>query len=126
MGAGGVRHGQAAGVQISMLSFDEDNSPYYHFTGKELLSGETDGSSYPHGGLRATHTAGGYLVVDPVSPPFVRGDCLFIPAAFISYTGMALDEKTPLHRACAALSNQGCRMLKALGVDSEGLICKFF
>ena len=123
MGAGGVRHGQAAGVQISMLSFDEDNSPYYHFTGKELLSGETDGSSYPHGGLRATHTAGGYLVVDPVSPPFVRGDCLFIPAAFISYTGMALDEKTPLHRACAALSNQGCRMLKALGVDSKGLIC---
>ena len=58
-----------------------------------LSPGETDGSSFPNGGLRATHTAGAYLSVDPTSPIFLRGDTIFIPAAFVAFTGHALDEK---------------------------------
>jgi glutamine synthetase len=75
--------------------------------GKNLLKGETDGSSYPTGGLRATHRAGGYLSVDPTSPIFLRGDTIFIPACLVSYYGHALDEKTPLLRASDALSREG-------------------
>ena len=122
MGAGGVRHGQAACVQTSMLSFGADGRPSYEFSADDLLTGETDGSSYPNGGMRATHTAGGYLAVDPLSPPFVLGDVMFIPAAFIAYTGQALDEKTPLHRSAEALSDQGTRLLNLLGVECTGIV----
>jgi glutamine synthetase len=87
----------------------------YDFKGKNLLRGETDGSSYANGGLRATHTAAGYLSIDTSSPIFIRGDTMFIPAAFISYNGAALDEKTPLLRASDALSTQGVRLLGLLG-----------
>ena len=69
------------------------------FLTKNLLQGEADGSSYPNGGLRATHTAGGYLSLDPLSPIFIREDTMFIPSCFVSYDGGASDEKTPLHRA---------------------------
>lgn len=79
----------------------------YTYVGKNLLKGETDGSSYPNGGLRATHRAGGYLSVDPTSPIFLRGDTIFIPACLVSYYGHALDEKTPLLRASDALSREG-------------------
>merc|ERR1719252_70839 len=90
-------------VQLAMFEFSRDGSPAWDFKGKDLLRGETDGSSYPNGGLRATHTAGGYLTVDPTSPMFLRGDTVFIPAAFVTYYGHAIDEKTPLLRSCEAL-----------------------
>ena len=94
----------------------------FDFKGKDLIKGETDGSSYPNGGLRGTHCAGGYLAIDTSSPIFLRGDTMFIPSAFVSYYGAALDEKTPLLRANAALDKQGCRLLKHLGLDvSDGL-----
>jgi hypothetical protein len=87
----------------------------WDFKGKNILKGETDGSSYPNGGLRATHRAGGYLSVDPTSPIFLRGDTIFIPACLSSYYGHALDEKTPLLRASDALSKEGVRLLNLLG-----------
>lgn len=84
------------------------------------MKGETDGSSYPNGGLRATHTAGGYLSVDPTSPIFLRGDTIFIPASFVNYHGQALDEKTPLLRSCDALSRESKRLMGHLGFKVEG------
>ena len=84
------------------------------------MKGETDGSSYPNGGLRATHTAGGYLSVDPTSPIFLRGDTIFIPASFVNYHGQALDEKTPLLRSCDALSRETKRLMGHLGWNVEG------
>lgn len=122
MGSGGVRQGQTAMVQISMLSFSADGVPSFQLTGEQLLSGETDGSSYPNGGLRATHTAGAYLKIDPKSPIFLRGDTVFIPACFVAYTGEALDEKTPLLRAAEAVSREGKRVLKHLGLESSGVV----
>ena len=97
----------------------ETNEIEFDFKGKNLVKGETDGSSYPNGGLRGTHCAGGYLAVDTSSPIFLRGDTIFIPSAFVSYYGNALDEKTPLLRANAALNKQGTRLLKHLGLDAE-------
>ena len=105
-----------------MLKFDrETNELKFDFDGGDLVKGETDGSSYPNGGLRATHTAGGYLAIDTSSPIFLRDDTIFIPAVFVSYYGMALDEKTPLLRANEAMSNHGKRLLKLLGLDCSGL-----
>ncbi|CAK0848434.1 unnamed protein product [Prorocentrum cordatum] len=122
MGSAGMRHGQTAMVQISMLSFSADGVPSYQLTGDHLLSGETDGSSYPNGGLRATHSAGAYLKIDPCSPIFLRGDTVFIPACFVAYTGEALDEKTPLLRATEVVSKEGQRLLKHLGLECSGLV----
>ena len=93
------------------------NDVEFDFDGKMLIKGETDGSSFPNGGLRATHTAGGYLALDTSSPIFLRGDTVFIPSAFVSYYGAALDEKTPLLRSNAAISKHGKRLLKHLGLD---------
>jgi glutamine synthetase len=122
MASSGVRHGQSGQVQNKMLAFNADNQIEFDFKGKDLIKGETDGSSYPNGGLRGTHCAGGYLAIDTSSPIFLRGDTMFIPSAFVSYYGAALDEKTPLLRANAALNKQGCRLLKHLGLDvSDGL-----
>jgi len=115
------RHGQVGCVQLAMFEFDDNMKPVWSLKGKHLLQGETDGSSYPNGGMRATHRAGGYLCIDPVSPMFIRGDCLYIPAAFVSYTGLALDEKIPLHRACQALSDQGVRLFKLLGFPIKSM-----
>lgn len=75
MGSSGVRHGLAGQVQNSMFAFDKDGMPVWDFKGKDLLKGETDGSSYQNGGLRGTHRAGGYLAVDPTSPIFLRRCC---------------------------------------------------
>jgi Uncharacterized protein related to glutamine synthetase len=86
---------------------------------KDLIKGETDGSSYPNGGLRGTHCAGGYLALDTSSPIFLRGDTIFVPSALVSYYGAALDEKTPVLRANAALNKQGSRLLKHLGLDAS-------
>jgi len=118
MAASGVRHGLTGQVQNMMMKFNRStNDVEFDFDGKMLTKGETDGSSFPNGGLRATHTAGGYLALDTSSPIFLRGDTVFIPSAFVSYYGAALDEKTPLLRSNAALSKHGKRLLKHLGLD---------
>ena len=106
-----------AQVHNTFFSFGSDGKPVFEFKGKELLKGETDGSSYPSGGLRATHTAGGYTILDPTSPVFIRGDTVYIPTVFVSFYGHALDEKTPLLRSMAALSKEGVRLCKNLGYD---------
>mmetsp|Transcript_6248 Transcript_6248/g.22875 ORF Transcript_6248/g.22875 Transcript_6248/m.22875 type:complete len:615 (+) Transcript_6248:525-2369(+) len=122
MASSGVRHGLSAQVHQTMFEFDKDGKPFFKFEGEQLLQGETDGSSYPNGGMRATHTAGGYLSIDPLSPIFLREDTIFIPAAFVSYNGDALDEKTPLHRATQKMSKEGTRLLKLMGYDVDGVI----
>jgi len=118
----GVRHGQTGQVHNAMFTFDKDGKVEWELEGKALLKGETDGSSYPSGGMRATHTAGGYTVIDPTSPIFLRGDTVFVPTIFVSFYGDALDEKTPLMRAQKAVSTQATRLLKLLGygVDKVG------
>ena len=116
------RHGQTGQVQNAMFEFDGMRQPIWELKGKHLLRGETDGSSFPNGGLRATHTAGGYLTIDPKSPIFLRTDSIFIPACFVAYTGLALDEKTPLHRAEGAMSAQGARLFKLLGHNIAGML----
>jgi glutamine synthetase len=121
LGSSGVRHGLTGGVQNTMMEFTDDGTPVWDFKGKNLLYGETDGSSYMNGGLRGTHAAGGYLTIDPTSPVFLRGDTIFIPAALASFHGDALDEKTPLLRACDALSREGARLLGHLGFKTTGL-----
>jgi glutamine synthetase len=114
LGASGLRHGQSAQVQQSMFEFDKQGTLNWVFEGKQLLKGETDGSSFPNGGLRVTHSAAAYLSIDPTSPVFLRGDTIFIPACMVSYYGHALDEKTPLLRSLDALSKQGSRLLNLL------------
>lgn len=121
LGSSGVRHGLSAQVQNHMFEFDNSGVPVWNFKGKSLLKGETDGSSYPSGGLRATHRAGGYLTVDPTSPIFLRGDTIFIPSCLSSYYGHALDEKTPLLRSLDALSREGTRLLNLLGYNAKSL-----
>jgi glutamine synthetase len=122
LGANGVRHGMTGQVHNNMMTFAPDGQPQFKFSGKELLRGETDGSSYPSGGLRATHTAGGYTVIDATSPIFMRGDTIFIPTIFVSWTGNALDEKIPLLRSCQAIDTEGKRLLKNLGLTANGVI----
>merc|ERR1711871_908200 len=85
------------------------------FSGSQLFFNETDGSSFPNGGLRATHTAAAYNSWDRVSPCFVYGDTLYIPSAFVAWTGAALDHKTPLLRSQEAINKEGMRLLKHLG-----------
>ena len=89
------------------------------FSGKELVRGEPDASSFPSGGLRATAEARGYTAWDPTSYAFVKDDTLCIPTAFCSYTGEALDKKTPLLRSMQAISDQACKVLKLFGKDVD-------
>ena len=96
-----------------------DGTAIMEFSGKELVRGEPDASSYPSGGLRATCEARGYTAWDPTSYAFVKDDVLCIPTAFVSYTGEALDKKTPLLRSMNALSNQAVRILKLFGKDVD-------
>lgn len=88
------------------------------FSGKELVKGEPDASSFPSGGLRATFEARGYTAWDPTSPAFIKDGTLYIPTAFCSYGGQALDKKTPLLRSMEALSNSAVKMLKLLGNEN--------
>jgi glutamine synthetase len=120
LGASGVRLGMTGQVHNAFFTFGDDGKPNFSFKGKELLKGETDGSSYPSGGMRATHTAGGYTILDPTSPVFLRGDTVYIPTVFVSFYGDALDEKTPLLRSMRALSEQGTRLCKNLGYNVGG------
>jgi len=103
----------------SFISPTSDGRIMMEFSGKELTQGEPDASSFPSGGIRATFEARGYTVWDCTSPAFIRTDgsntTLFIPTSFASYTGEALDKKTPLLRSMQALNKQSMRVLKALG-----------
>ena len=101
------------------VSPQPDGTAIMEFSGKELIKGEPDASSFPSGGLRATCEARGYTAWDPTSYAFVKDDVLCIPTAFVSYTGEALDKKTPLLRSMNALSGQAIRILKLFGKDVD-------
>ena len=92
------------------------------FSGKELIKGEPDASSFPSGGLRATFEARGYTAWDPTSYAFIKDDTLCIPTAFCSYGGEALDKKTPLLRSMEAVSKQACRVLRLFGNPTSKVI----
>ncbi len=98
-------------------SLDGDGTAIMSFSGKELVQGEPDASSFPSGGLRSTFEARGYTAWDPTSPAFIKDDVLCIPTAFISYTGESLDKKTPLLRSMTAVSEQAKRVLALFGKD---------
>lgn len=99
----------------SFISPTKDGRVIMEFSGKELVKGEPDASSFPSGGLRATAEARGYTAWDPTSYAFVKDEVLCIPTAFCSYSGEVLDEKTPLLRSMSAISTQACRILKLFG-----------
>ena len=110
--------GMNAGKHEGFIDGVTDGSPILHFSGKMLMQGESDASSFPSGGLRATFEARGYTAWDPTSPAFVLGTTLYIPTAFAAHTGEALDQKTPVLRSMQALNKQALRVLRALG-DTE-------
>jgi glutamine synthetase len=99
----------------AFVSPTSDGKALLEFSGKELTKGEPDASSFPSGGLRATCSARGYTAWDATSPAFVKDGTLYIPTAFVSYTGEALDKKIPLLRSMEALSKEALRVLKVLG-----------
>ena len=101
----------------SFISPAPDGRVIMEFSGKELIKGEPDASSFPSGGLRATFEARGYTAWDPTSYAFIKGNTLCIPTAFCSYGGEALDKKTPLLRSMQALNKQAMRILKLFGND---------
>ena len=102
----------------SFISPSPDGGVIMEFSGKELIKGEPDASSFPSGGLRATFEARGYTAWDPTSYAFIKGKTLCIPTAFCSYGGEALDKKTPLLRSMEALNKQALRILRLFGNDS--------
>lgn len=101
----------------SFISPSPDGGVIMEFSGKELIKGEPDASSFPSGGLRATFEARGYTAWDPTSYAFIKGKTLCIPTAFCSYGGEALDKKTPLLRSMEALNKQALRILRLFGND---------
>ena len=107
----------------SFLSPANDGTAIAEFRGKELIKGEPDASSFPSGGMRSTFEARGYTAWDPTSPPFLmctaNNVTLVIPTAFVSWTGEALDKKTPLLRSMDAVSAQAVRVLKLFGSTAE-------
>ena len=106
----------------SFISPTDDGQVIMEFSGKELVKGEPDASSFPSGGIRATFEARGYTAWDPSSPAFVKDGTLYIPTAFCSYTGEALDKKTPLLRSMDALDREATKILKLLGNEEvEGV-----
>jgi len=104
-----------AGKHEAFLNRNSAGEVIMEFSGKALIRGEPDASSFPSGGLRATFEARGYTAWDPTSPAFVRDGTLYIPTAFCSYNGEALDAKTPLLRSIQALSEQTMRILRLMG-----------
>src|SRR5512140_503194 len=112
--------GETAEKHDSFLAPQPDGSAIMEFSGKALIKGEPDASSFPSGGIRATFEARGYTAWDCTSPAFLKEDAagdvtLCIPTAFCSYTGEALDKKTPLLRSMEAVSKQSLHVLRALG-----------
>ncbi len=114
--------GVTAEKHDSFLSGSKGGLPILEFHGKELIKGESDASSFPSGGLRATFEARGYTAWDPTSYAFIKNDTLYIPTAFCSYSGEALDTKTPLLRSMEAISRSACRILRLFGNDSRRVI----
>jgi glutamine synthetase len=110
----------------SFLSPTPDGRAVAEFSGKELIKGEPDASSFPSGGMRSTFEARGYTAWDPTSPPWLlvtpAGTTLVIPTAFVSWTGEALDKKTPLLRSMEALSKQAVRILKLFGSKAQRVV----
>ena len=107
--------GQTAEKHDSFLEKDKDGNAIARFSGKTLIKGETDGSSFPNGGLRATFEARGYTYWDISSPAFIRDKVLCIPSIYVSYNGEALDQKSPLLKALDRLSQESSRVVQALG-----------
>ena len=107
--------GLTAEKHDSFISPMDDGTIIMEFSGKELVKGEPDASSFPSGGLRATFEARGYTAWDPSSPAFIKDGSLYIPTAFCSYGGEALDKKTPLLRSMEALSEEAVKVLHLLG-----------
>lgn len=107
--------GSTAEKHDAFISPTADGKTILEFSGKELIKGEPDASSFPSGGIRATFEARGYTAWDCTSPAFIRDNVLCIPTAFVSYTGEALDKKTPLLRSMDALSKQALRVLRLFG-----------
>ncbi len=107
--------GVTAEKHDSFISPSNDGRVVMEFSGKELIKGEPDASSFPSGGIRATFEARGYTAWDPTSYAFVKGKTLYIPTAFCSYSGEALDKKTPLLRSMEALNKQALRILRLFG-----------
>ncbi len=108
-------NGNTAEKHDAFLVPGEHDTVLMEFSGKELIKGEPDASSFPNGGIRSTFEARGYTTWDPTSPAFIKDGVLCIPTAFCSYTGAALDEKTPLLRSMEAVSTQTMRALHLLG-----------
>ena len=107
--------GVTAEKHDSFISPSPDGSVIMEFSGKELIQGEPDASSFPTGGIRATFEARGYTAWDPTSYAFIKDKTLCIPTAFCSYSGEALDKKTPLLRSMEALNKQALRILALFG-----------
>ena len=107
--------GLTAEKHDSFISPTPDGKVIMEFSGKELVKGEPDASSFPSGGLRATFEARGYTAWDPSSPAFIKDGTLYIPTAFCSYGGQALDKKTPLLRSMEALSTEAVKVPHLLG-----------
>ena len=97
----------------------EGDKVIMRLTGKSLIIGESDASSFPSGGSRATYMARGYTAWDPTSPAFVKDGTLYIPTIFVSYTGETLDKKAPLLRSMTALDKQAKRVLKLFGINCK-------
>ena len=114
--------GVTAEKHDSFISPSADGKVMMEFSGKELIQGEPDASSFPSGGLRATFEARGYTAWDCTSPAFIKDKTLYIPTAFCAYTGEALDKKTPLLRSMDALNKQALRILRLLGNTSTGKV----
>ena len=119
--------GTTAEKHDSFISIDKNGNPILEFTGSNLRKGEADASSFPSGGIRATFEARGYTAWDCSSPAFIKkpkdgAGVLCIPTAFCSYTGEALDKKTPLLKSMEAINKEGLRLLKILGVEAHRVI----
>lgn len=111
--------GVTAEKHDSFVNFEGDRELILEFSGKELIKGEPDASSFPNGGVRETYEARGYTAWDPTSPAFIKGNVLYIPTAFCSYGGEALDKKTPLLRSMQAIAKEGARILKLFGEKED-------
>lgn len=111
--------GSTAEKHDSFITPAADGKVIADFSGKELIKGESDASSFPNGGIRATFEARGYTAWDCTSPAFVRDKSLIIPTVFVSYTGEALDKKTPLLRSMDAISKQALRIIKLFGNNTS-------
>jgi len=114
--------GMTAEKHDSFFSPEAGGAAIMEFSGKELIKGESDASSFPNGGLRSTFEARGYTAWDPTSYAFVKDNVLCIPTAFCSYSGEALDQKTPLLKSMEVINTQALRILKVFGTKAKRVI----